>query len=113
MVAVGETSLMSLRQALVFFALILALQVGVSFLGYRYLTLASEYRARNLVHLGLMHRSLEILQQNPALGQEPARELHGILESASEQARWCINNLSGIERQGFRLLGAAPAFEIC
>ncbi len=113
MVAVGETSLMSLRQALVFFALILALQVGVSFLGYRYLTLASEYRARNLVHLGLMHRSLEILQQNPALGQEPARELHGILEYASEQARWCINNLSGIERQGFRLLGAAPAFEIC
>jgi diguanylate cyclase (GGDEF)-like protein len=104
---------MSLRQALVFFALILALQIGVSFLGYRYLTLASEYRQRNLVHLNLVHESLDVLNENPVLGAQAAQQLHALLEGARAQARWCLDNLSDFERRAVLRLGAGPAFDIC
>ena len=41
---------MRLTITLPLFALLLAASTATSFLGYRYLSLASEYRARNFLH---------------------------------------------------------------
>ncbi|WP_417817575.1 putative bifunctional diguanylate cyclase/phosphodiesterase [Tritonibacter scottomollicae] len=104
---------MRLGQTLVLFALILAMLTGLSFLGYHYLTLASEYRARNLIHLDLMHDARDILHNNPILRPESARHLNEVLQAADVQPRWCISNLSAMEHKGFVLLGAEPALAIC
>jgi len=104
---------MRLGQTLVLFALILAMLTGLSFLGYHYLTLASEYRARNLIHLNLMHEASDILRNNPMMRPEAARHLTEVLQEADVQPRWCIDNLSAMERKGFVLLGAQPALQIC
>ncbi|MCG7624427.1 putative bifunctional diguanylate cyclase/phosphodiesterase [Epibacterium sp. Ofav1-8] len=104
---------MRLGQTLALFALILALLTGMSFLGYRYLTLASEYRARNMIHLSLVHDAMDILAANPVIRPEAARQIKVLAERADAQAHWCIDNLSMVERKGFELLGASAALDLC
>ena len=104
---------MRLGHTLALFALILVVSTGISFLGYRYLTHAGEYRSRNMVHLSTTHQLLETLSQNPVIRPAAAQDLKGLLQIADEQAHWCLENLSGMERKAFLMLGAAPALEIC
>ncbi len=104
---------MRLGRTLALFALILVMLTGISFLGYRYLTLASEYRARNMVHLAFMHEILDVLEQNPVIRPGVGQKLTEMLDRADSQAHWCIQNLSATEHRAFLLLGAGPALAIC
>ncbi|NIZ15173.1 PAS-domain containing protein, partial [Phaeobacter sp. HF9A] len=104
---------MRLGRTLALFALILAVLTGMSFIGYRYLMLANEYRARNLVHLETTQDILTLLGQTPVLRPKEAAELEQLVLLAGEQARWCLDNLSMTERNAFLLLGAGEALKIC
>lgn len=104
---------MRLGQTLALFALILVILTGISFLGYHFLRLASEYRARNLILYASMHEILEILEANPVVHAEAARTLNQMMADVDTQMHWCIENLSDLEHRTFLLLGAAPAFNTC
>jgi len=104
---------MRLGQTLALFALILVLLTGMSFLGYRYLTLASEYRARNTIHLSLMHEAMGLLAANPVIRPEVAKQLKTMVERSDAQTHWCLDNLSGVERKGLELLGSSAALDLC
>lgn len=104
---------MRLVHTLALFALILAVSTGTAFLGYRYLTLASEYRERNLIHLNASHQALELISENPVPRPEMVYAIRAQVQLAREQARWCIDNLSSVETMAFRALGAGTALDIC
>ncbi len=104
---------MRLGQTLALFALILGLATGVSFLGYHYLSRASEFRERNVIHLGATVQAVELLQKDPFLGPKTAALVHLHVQKAAEQITWCAQNLNYYEHEFFALLGATDAIDLC
>ncbi|TNJ41224.1 bifunctional diguanylate cyclase/phosphodiesterase [Phaeobacter sp. B1627] len=104
---------MRLGQTLALFALILAILTGISFLGYRYLTLAGEYRARTMVHFTTTNEVLAILAENPVVRPATAAKLSSLIHNADVQVHWCIENLSRVERRMMVAIGAAGALDLC
>ncbi|OIQ31296.1 MAG: GGDEF-domain containing protein [Alphaproteobacteria bacterium MedPE-SWcel] len=104
---------MRLGQTLTLFALILAVLTGISFLGYRYLTLAGEYRAGTMSHFTTTHEILDILAENPVVRPATAARLQSLLHTADDQVHWCIENISTVERRVLEMMGAADALGLC
>ena len=104
---------MKLGPILALFALLLVTATGVSFLGYRYLLLASEYRERNLIHLSTVHDALERATKHRVPGPVDVLAIMDQIEHAGNQARWCLDTLSAVDRIAFRQMGAGRALEIC
>lgn len=98
---------------LVLFAMLLALATGLSYLGYNYLTLASQYRERNFLHLSHTDDALALLRANPAPRPETARQIRDHVTFARAQADWCLRNLSNLELVVFERMGAGQALQIC
>ncbi|MFK7870868.1 MAG: putative bifunctional diguanylate cyclase/phosphodiesterase [Roseobacter sp.] len=94
-------------------ALFLTLSAGMSFFGYHYLQLSSEYRMRNFTHLSAVNKSLEALAQSPILRPQSIAEVREYLTLATQQVDWCVTNLTSVEKQIFQRLGGGPALEIC
>lgn len=104
---------MRLGQILALFALILGLATGVSFLGYHYLSRASEFRERNVIHLGSTVQAVELIQKDPFLGPQTATRVRHHVQKAADQIMWCAENLSQLERNFFGLLQATQAIDLC
>jgi diguanylate cyclase (GGDEF)-like protein len=94
-------------------AFTLILSAGLSFLGYHYLQLSSEYRMRNFAHLNAVNKSLDVLSESPILRTEAIEKVSNEVSIAREQAVWCIENLSLMEEALFKRLGGTEALEIC
>jgi diguanylate cyclase (GGDEF)-like protein/PAS domain S-box-containing protein len=95
------------------FALLLAIATTVSFVGYRYLLLSSEYRNRNFVHLSEVHALAELLEVSPVLSGHDAAVAREHARMAKAQATWCLDNLTAVETRVFRWLGASEGLAIC
>lgn len=104
---------MKLGPILALFALLLVAASGMSFLGYRYLLLASEYREKNLIHLSTVHDALDVATRRRVPGPVDVLAIIDQTEHAGNQARWCLNTLSAFDRFAFRQMGAGRALEIC
>ena len=104
---------MKLGPILALFALLLVTATGVSFLGYRYLLLASEYRERNLIHLSTVHDALTLATKHSMPAPVDLLAIMDKIEHAGNQARWCLDTLSMVDRVAFRKMGAGHALEIC
>lgn len=104
---------MRLKLVLAAFSLLLVLSSATSFVGYRYLSLASEYRERNNNHIWQAQQLLDLVRQSPVLRQKEIALATTGLDQAESEAGWCINNLSSLEKTAFRMLGADPALQLC
>jgi len=104
---------MRLTIILPLFALLLAASTATSFLGYRYLSLASEYRAQNFLHYSETQEFLSLLKDRPILQESDLLRATGHVRAAHAAARWCLDVLSPFETRAFPWLGAGRALEIC
>ena len=104
---------MRLQTIVPVFATLLAVSTATSFLGYRYLSLASEYRERNFLHLRETQSVLDLIRERPILRTKDRVQAREHIQLAGQQAAWCIDNLSGAEVALFRQLGASNALGIC
>ncbi|MEM9429952.1 MAG: EAL domain-containing protein [Pseudomonadota bacterium] len=105
---------MHLRYVLCGFALLLAVSTTTSFVGYRYLSLAGEYRERNFVHLSEIHKVLRLLDVAPTnLRPSEIDRVRAHLRITQRQAEWCLDVLSDIEQRVFVLIGAGRALDVC
>lgn len=94
-------------------ALMLILSACISFLGYHYLQLSSEYRMRNFTHLNAINKSLDVVNASPILRQDAIAEVRHNLGIARAQVIWCTENLTSVEEHLFRGLGGSSALQIC
>ncbi len=92
---------------------ILAMSTAVSFVGYHYLQLSSEYRQRNFIHLSQTNQAIEKLGLSFSTDREVIEQAQAHIRTARKQAFWCTNNLTTFETQMFEAAGAAPALSIC
>lgn len=104
---------MNLKTSLPVFGFLLVFSTAISFLGYHYLSLASEYRERNTIHLSETQALLDVIADRPTLHEHEIEGARIHLYAAREQAVWCIENLSATEVKLFDWMGAAGALEIC
>ncbi|MEM1264677.1 MAG: EAL domain-containing protein [Pseudomonadota bacterium] len=105
---------MHLRFVLGGFALLLAVSTTTSFVGYRYLSLAGEYRERNFLHLSEIHKVLRLLDVAPtSLRQSEKERVRAHLQITQRQSEWCLEVLSDIEQRLFVLIGEGRALEVC
>lgn len=105
---------MRLKLILPAFALLLVVSTATSFVGYRYLGLASDMRGRMFVHLDATHQLIEILQSAPVeLRPGLIEQADGLLQLAYAQVLWCADLLNGLDGALFRRLGATGALAIC
>ncbi|WP_108386476.1 putative bifunctional diguanylate cyclase/phosphodiesterase [Yoonia sediminilitoris] len=95
------------------FALMLTVSTAISFIGYRYLNVASEFRERNFNHLVASQNILDVARKNPIMRSSQAAELESLLQTAQAEAVWCRDTLSPFEKRLFAWLGAGPALQIC
>lgn len=94
--------------------LMLILSTCISFLGYHYLQLSSEYRMRNFTHLKSINKSLDVVGASPILRQVAIAEVRHNLGIARQQAIWCTENLGYLETRLIRgMTGGAQALNIC
>ena len=85
----------------------------ISFMGYRYISLSSEYSLRNLMHLDAVNSAITLLDHAPDSGDFPAAELAGLVKKARDQAVWCLENLNAAERRMVGAMGLSGALELC
>ena len=104
---------MRARSTLLVFAGLLILSTSVAFVGYRYLSLASEYRERNFIHLETTQRLLEGLQDRTGLFPGAVAPIRDQLNHAISQAQWCLDTLVVPEKRAFEAMGAGRALELC
>ncbi|MEM1431576.1 MAG: EAL domain-containing protein [Pseudomonadota bacterium] len=104
---------MRLSIVLPVFALLLVASTAISFLGYRYLSLASEYRARNFLHFSETQSLLSLLANRPILRQGDVAVAAEHIRMAQAQAAWCLDVLSPLEKRAFLWLGAGNALDLC
>ncbi|MEM9247681.1 MAG: diguanylate cyclase, partial [Pseudomonadota bacterium] len=105
---------MRLKSLIICLFLLLATSTAISFVGYRYLSLASEYRERNMIHLSEAYALIDTLDSAPEqLRPNDIARARQHLNGALTQAQWCLAVLSEAEKRLFRILGAGPALEVC
>ncbi|MEM9909436.1 MAG: EAL domain-containing protein [Pseudomonadota bacterium] len=104
---------MRLTIVLTSLALLLIISTVTSFVGYRYLSLASEYRERNFIHLYEAHALLDLVQKSPVFRAPQVARAREHLDVAKAQAAWCMNNLSSFEKVLFKQLGTEGAMRVC
>jgi diguanylate cyclase (GGDEF)-like protein len=92
---------------------LLIMSMAVSFLGYNYLYLAGEYRARNFQHFLHLKQAHDLVGQSPLLRAADIDTLKNHLTSVRAEALWCTDNLTAPEYAIVNRLGAAPAFAMC
>ena len=95
------------------FAVILALSTGLSFVGYRVLTIASEYRDANFVQFSQVQRALDLLAKQKIPLPEDARAVARAMWMVRAEAVWCVDRLSDTERRLLIWHGAERVFESC
>lgn len=95
------------------FALLLIISSATSFVGYKYLSLASEYRERNFVHLNATYGFIDLLQAAPVM--RPSDIVAGVtyLDTIAAQSRWCSETLSHFERWVISKVGAGGVLDLC
>jgi diguanylate cyclase (GGDEF)-like protein/PAS domain S-box-containing protein len=98
---------------LIIFAGLLIVSTSVSFLGYRYLSLASEFRERNFIHLATTQDLSEFLTDRSQILPSLVEPIRSKLEFAVAQAEWCLTTLSDIEVYVFEVMGVGRALQIC
>ncbi|MEM9341809.1 MAG: bifunctional diguanylate cyclase/phosphodiesterase [Pseudomonadota bacterium] len=96
-----------------FFVAILLLSTGMSFVGYRYLLLASAYRHANFEHFSEVYSAIDLLRERPFPQEEDVQRLVQHVEKANEQSIWCVRNLSRVDRMVLEGLGASGALSLC
>ncbi len=96
-----------------FFVLVLTLSTAISFVGYRYLALANNYREANFEHLDAVYSAIDLIRQQPVPTEDDIASLVGFVEHANAQAIWCTDNLTSVDVAMFNLFGAGDAFGIC
>ncbi len=105
---------MRLKSVLLTFALLLGLSTATSYVGYRYLNLASEFRERNFTHLSETYGLITMLDGAPTtLRPAHVSSSREHLEAAGAQAQWCLDVLNDFEKRIFQMMGAGRALEIC
>jgi diguanylate cyclase (GGDEF)-like protein/PAS domain S-box-containing protein len=104
---------MRARSTLIVFAGLLILSTSIAFVGYRYLSLASEYRERNFIHLETTQKLLESLQNRSSLLPGAVAPIREQLNHAIAQAQWCLDTLFVLEKRAFEAMGAGRALELC
>lgn len=104
---------MHLLRSPIIFILALVASTGISFVGYRYLALANQYREANFEHLASVYGAIDLIRQRPVPTNSDVRQFIRYIKHANAQALWCTENLGAIERQMFYVLGAEEAFQIC
>ncbi len=96
-----------------FFVFMLSISTAISFVGYRYLALANDYRAANFEHLDAVHSAIDLIRQQPVPTEDDIGTITGFVKHANAQALWCTDNLTTVDLTVFNLLGAGDAFGIC
>ncbi|MEO0391184.1 MAG: hypothetical protein AAF218_09630, partial [Pseudomonadota bacterium] len=109
---IGDDTLRT-KSILTVIGILIFCSTAISFLGYHYLSLASEYRERNMIHLSETQTALDQLQANPVLYGEAVEAVRESLTIANAQAFWCINNLSSFEVNAVGWVGLSGALDIC
>lgn len=104
---------MVVSREIVFLIVIIALSTGISFLGYRYLLLANEYRERNFGHLDTTYRAIKTLRAAPIATIETIDAVTDLVAQGHADAVWCIENLNLVDRIFFLRLGGGDALQLC
>ncbi|MEM1351362.1 MAG: EAL domain-containing protein [Pseudomonadota bacterium] len=104
---------MRLKFVLLAFALLLAISSATSFVGYKYLGLASDYRERNFLHLNATYNLIELLQAAPVMRPDELNTGREHLDVIYIQATWCRGVLSSFEQWMFQKIGVNGALDVC
>lgn len=104
---------MNSKTSLPIFGLLLVVSMAISFLGYHYLSLASEYRERNVIHLSETQALLDLIDGRPQLQPVEIAAARTHLDTVRMQSAWCIENLGVVELKFFGWIGATGALGIC
>lgn len=97
----------------IFFVVVLVISTTFSFVGYRYLALANDYRKANFVHLHSVYSAIDLMRQQPVPTSDDLQRLVGLIEAANAEAIWCIENLNIIDNVMIHALGASDALLVC
>jgi diguanylate cyclase (GGDEF)-like protein len=98
---------------MLFFGLVLVTSSAISFVGYRYLGMANDYREANFEHLDAVYTAIDEIRQQPVPTADGLTRLRDLVIFTSEKATWCLDNLNAVDRLLFRSLGAQGAIDVC
>ena len=98
---------------ILFFVFVLTISMGISFVGYRYLALANDYRAANIEHLNAVFTAIDLIRREPVPSQTEIAQLLQLIEHANDQAVWCIENLNAFDMAMFQFLEAESTLDVC
>lgn len=104
---------MYIRRLFVVFGLLIASLMSAAFIGYYYLTLSSEYRARNFTHYQATQEAIDITQSAALFRQDSLDRVRSLVRAGHAEIRWCINNLSWLERTLANSVGRGNVVSTC
>ncbi|MGR3493951.1 putative bifunctional diguanylate cyclase/phosphodiesterase [Citreimonas sp.] len=104
---------MYIRRLFVVFGLLIAGLMMAAFIGYHYLTLSSEYRARNFIHFQATQQAIDITRSVTVFREDSLNEVRALVGAARAEAEWCIHNLSLLERTLANSVGEGNVVSAC
>jgi len=104
---------MKIPSILILFACLLIVSTSISFLGYRYLSLAGIYRGGAFAYLDQAQRLLDLIDLKPGLNTEEVEKAEDHVIAALRRVQACTDNRTSIETQMFLMLGGSDIFDFC
>ncbi|SDY46566.1 putative bifunctional diguanylate cyclase/phosphodiesterase [Citreimonas salinaria] len=104
---------MYIRRLFVVFGLLIAGLIAAAFIGYHYLTLSSEYRARNFAHYQATQQAIDITRSVAVFRHDSLDKVRALVLSARAEVGWCIEKLSLVERLLAGSVGGGDVVSAC